>query len=277
MRLFTDLYSDISVLKDSNVEDPAVVWINGLAKSGTSLIEDIVASAQYVEGFRSPYRYCHVADDHRQGGVSDYLFDCFPRRRRTYVKTHTKYGKKVEALIQKQDIKVIVSIRDICDALVSRYYHILSDPRHWQHRSLCKLLGSNSERFLRSIEEINPETGLSSAEYYAQWISGWVHSPRKQNIICFEEYVDDPIRYIVKVAELLDIKSIDPYAVEDMLKKKRSVMSNASSRLWIRRLLFSNRSGTFRSGKSGSYQELRGSDSDRILATLRKRYGVEKY
>ena len=38
----------------------------------------------------------------------------------------------METLV-KNRFKIIITFRDIRDAMISRYYHILSDKNHWQH------------------------------------------------------------------------------------------------------------------------------------------------
>ena len=57
----------------------------------------------------------------------------------SYLKTHTHFSQKYFNIAKKYNVKIIVSLRDLRDVLISQVYHIKSDKRHFQHKYLRNL------------------------------------------------------------------------------------------------------------------------------------------
>ena len=51
----------------------------------------------------------------------------------SYVKTHLKYDQNILKKFINERFKVIVVLRDIRDVMISRYFHVMSDNKNWQH------------------------------------------------------------------------------------------------------------------------------------------------
>ena len=133
LNLYRDIKKDLSPSPNTFQNK---VFINGLAKSGTSLFEHIVSELGYVDGSRSLLRSKYKCDRYDEGFICPELFDTFPLSKKTYIKTHALYNPE---FIYPDDFVKIIVLRDIRDALVSRYYHIISDPKHWDYSRLMSI------------------------------------------------------------------------------------------------------------------------------------------
>ena len=80
-------------------------------------------------------------------------FNCFPKKKFTFRKTHSSYSKNYYAIKDKFNPKIIFIQRNIFDMMYSRYHHILSDEKHWQHSVLKNL--DIDRGFLKSCTHVN--------------------------------------------------------------------------------------------------------------------------
>ena len=69
------------------------VWICGLPKSGTTLIEKILDTLPYVSMDRSPLRYGINKNVIDSKNIENYI-RLFPKNKNSYLKTHLEYNKK---------------------------------------------------------------------------------------------------------------------------------------------------------------------------------------
>ena len=79
------------------------------------------------------------------------MFKNYSKTKYTFLKTHTHYDKKYEDIAINNNLKIIISLRDLGDMLISRYFHILADKKHWLHQKLKNL--AFTEGFLVSLQE----------------------------------------------------------------------------------------------------------------------------
>ena len=64
--------------------------------------------------------------------------------------------------------------------LISRYYHIKSDQKHWLHKKLIKL--DFTEGFLKSLKEKFSPSSEDPLTYYYFWIKNWILEGKKKII-----------------------------------------------------------------------------------------------
>lgn len=246
--LFHDIRSDTNPLIGDR---PPVIWINGLAKSGTSLVENIVREAGYVDGSRSllrPRIHCPSLND----GLMDVkIIAMQPRNKLTYVKTHCIRNEIAERCASLDYSKQIIVVRDVRDALVSRFFHILSDPTHWIHEA-CPPLRADLESFKRATLQINPVTNLNSLEYFVDWVASWDFSVFADRIVRYEDYKTDSAKFIQRVYDILSIPSAQADIVEERLQAARN-RAKGLNNLAQRRAALSGQSATFRRGEVGEY------------------------
>ena len=206
--------------KDCSAKQGGLVWVAGLPKSGTTMIEEILDFSGYVQGNKSilrkfaPYPLDHIH------GVSHGHFKFFPKNKKTFVKTHTHFDQKYMEIASVYNPKIIVSIRDIRDMMVSRYFHIMSQQSHWQHESLVCL--SAMEGFkLSCVDRMNIES-MRPIDYYHYWISEWLLMAEKADVLLvrYEDYLVNPHAYLDKIISYVE-SDIDSLEVESKLESIR--------------------------------------------------------
>ena len=80
------------------------VWICGLPKSGTTLIEKILDNLPYVSMDRSPLRYGINKDLIEVNNIRKYI-KLFPKNKNSYLKTHLEYNKKILENLKTKTLK----------------------------------------------------------------------------------------------------------------------------------------------------------------------------
>ena len=170
---FKELVSDIKKDKTaykfkSNIKS---VWCAGLPKSGTTLIEKIFESLPYIN-LRYSIKRIYFPDklDHIHG-ISESMFSNIPKNKFTFLKTHSPYIEEYEKIALKNSTKIIISLRDLRDVMISRYYHVISEKSH-RHHDLLKNL-SFEDGFIKSLSLTDLE-GLPVIEEYYNWIYNWI-------------------------------------------------------------------------------------------------------
>ena len=272
--LLSDILKDYRCSRRGLSGGAPVIWISGLAKSGTTLVENIASCCGYVDANRSLFRNFYFKGNKKSGRVPESLFDSLPRDKASFLKSHTLYETYIDNMLSDGAVKVIVPVRDIRDALVSRMFHVLSDKNHWQHDLICKYVDRPEKMFMASISGMNPEQEIPQGEYFAKWIDSWANSKFRDRMVWYESYIANPEEYIRAVSTLMGQATIDANDVALKIRKQTSLIKKTTGSLWLRRFLFRGSSGTYRSGKIGSYSQYRSPESDEFFAQLGTRYKI---
>ena len=203
------------------------VWCAGLPKSGTTLIENVFDYLPYVRLNSSILRIYDTRNLDHGHGISDEMFTNIPENKFTFLKTHTHFSKKYEDIAIKKNAKIIISVRDLRDMLISRYYHIKSDQNHWLYNKLKNL--DFSDGLLKSLKEKPPSSSEDPLTYYYFWIKNWILEGKKKNylILWFEEYKKEPIKYINKILEYTDNKNFSAEKIYDNIKNNRNTNNHS--------------------------------------------------
>ena len=187
------------------------IFIIGLPKSGTTLIENILSAIGYVDMKFSPLRIYQSNKKNHPHDISRNLFKHIPKKKLTYLKLHTRYNKNNFKIIKKVNPKIIFSFRNLKDVMISRYCHILSDKSHRQHKTIKDLdLISSFQKSLTSPDEFN--NNLRPIDEFSSWIRNWKKKQISMNNLNlnYEEYKKNKIGYISKILNYLEIKDISP-------------------------------------------------------------------
>lgn len=110
--------------------------------------------------------------------------------------------------------------------MISRYFHVLNDPAHWQHEFIVNL--PQQEGLLLSLTE-RSKRGEVPLEIYASWIFEWKRaSEGEKNIlkIQYEDYCLNPLGLISKLLNFISEKQVNANDVETRLKEIRSKASS---------------------------------------------------
>ncbi|XDZ70372.1 sulfotransferase domain-containing protein [Alphaproteobacteria bacterium LSUCC0744] len=239
-----EIFEDLK--KDGATKKGELVWVAGLPKSGTTMIEEILDFSGYVQGNKSVLRkFAPYPLDHDHG-ISHGHFKFFPKNKKTFIKTHSHFDQKYMEIAKVYNPKIIISIRDIRDMMISRYFHIISQESHWQHKSLIDL--PELEGFkLSCVERMNIET-MRPIDYYHYWISEWSLMAARYDalIVWYEDYLANSHSYLNKIIRHIGSNKNS----QDIESKLDSVRIRAAKyqRLEDRRSMPGRTSSTFRHG-----------------------------
>tara|TARA_B100002052_G_scaffold10727_1_gene8824 strand:- start:587 stop:1483 length:897 start_codon:yes stop_codon:yes gene_type:complete len=233
--------------------DHKFVWCAGLPKSGTTMIEDILDELPYVKFDSSLLRNFDNRNLNHPHGISNEMFLNIPKKKYTYLKTHTHYSDFYEKIANENNAKIIISIRDIRDMLISRYYHLKNDKNHPMSQIISNL--NFEEGFFKSITLPIKDNNKDALSFYSEWIFKWLEVAEKKKylVLRYEDYVKDEEKYINKILIYLELQNqFDKKKINNVLQKNRKKFTNFEKNI--------NKKGffqkTFRSGKIGEWKFL---------------------
>ena len=228
-----------------------LVWCAGLPKSGTTLIEEIFDNLPYVRLNNSFNRLFNPGVLDHDHGISDQMFKNLSNEKFSFFKTHTHYEKKYEKIAINYNLKIIISLRDLRDMLISRYFHILADKKHWLHKSIKDL--NFTDGFIASLSARENKNSIDSLNYYYNWVSNWldISKEKKYLVLWYEDYKQNPINYIKKILDYTSFDEFSPSEINNKILIKKNKLP-LSKNLKIHGRLRS----TFRKGVVGEWKEL---------------------
>jgi len=259
INFMNDVSTDIKKDKKSQVYNSKnkFVWICGLPKSGTTLVEDILEILPYIKIDKSILRSFPNKYKINDTNLERYILS-FPKNKFSFVKTHLEYNEKIKNGLLKNNFKIIVTFRDIRDALISRYYHVVSDKNHWQHEVVKDL--NFEEGFIKSLTEKTRKFPAKHFDepikYYFNWIHNWKKIEDNKNIkkIWYENYIQNPSFFIKEILKFTDFQDFKESDIEFKLKLKRNIEKNIPL---IKKLKRPGKNvSTFRSGKPKQWKVL---------------------
>jgi len=229
-----------------------LVWCAGLPKSGTTLIEEIFDNLPYVRQNISFNRIFYTGKLDHVHGVSDEMFKHSPRDRFTFLKTHSHYEKKYEEIAVKNNLRIIISLRDLRDMLISRYYHILADNNHWLHNKIKDL--NFTDGFIMTLKVKATPGAPEPLNYYYFWVLNWLKVSREKNflVLWYEDYKNDPIKYIDRILSYTNFENFSAADIEKniIVNKKKDISLKKNLKIYGRERK------TFRKGKVGEWKDL---------------------
>lgn len=241
----------VAELKPTRVQGQSIV-VFALPKSGSTLTELILRTFGYIDLMHSvSYRTACFTTDAPASKQLQYVFGWVSAGRPAFAKLHSPFSPCVRGAMTARDLRGFVQIRDIRDALISRYYHIMSDPRHRHHAMLRNL--PEIDGIKRSFFGERPGTGDDAIEYFSRWILDWV-TPGHFQIIRYEEIRQDLDRFLRRLAETLGRKSHEVASAASAVAtdQQRASTQRLSARLRSHGKEFS----TFRRGQPGAWREI---------------------
>ena len=201
------IFEDYQKQKDKSIYlKHNFIWCIGLPKSGTTFIEEIFESLNYLSLTNSPFRICKDNDLTNSHRVSHKMFKNNKYKKNTYLKTHTHFFSEFENYISLYKPKVIFSFRDLQDMMISRYFHILADKKHRCHYKLIDL--SYHEGFKESLILKSKIDEFYPLKYFYDWIKNWRNFLKNKKDFLQMDYsklVDSKQNYIDEILNYLDI------------------------------------------------------------------------
>lgn len=215
--LIDDLSLDFLSNKDKSKNN--FIFVVGLPKSGTTLIENILRVLGYLDLSNSPLRIYDNRGLSNPHDISEAMFKKVPRNKLTFLKLHTHFTEENLKIIKKFNPLVIISLRNLHHVLVSRYCHVVANKKH-RHHDLIKDLPV-IEGFKKSLFIKNSyDTPVSPIEYFKKWVENWESAINKKKLnylmIDFEEYQNNQKNYIKKILNYLNL---DQNILDDVCEK----------------------------------------------------------
>lgn len=182
-----------------------VIFIAGFAKSGSTWIANMLAELDGFERYepgRWQTRASSAWDDRITSDLYEGCFDEF-RHRLAVIKGHTHGTERNMDILNRYGYKVLLSVRDPRDTIISAYHYIRNHPDHWDyiHASQMSLSAYISYK-------------LKSGDYEQQlvnWLRGWKQSARADMmmILRYEDALSAPCTLLKAVFSHLCIDVSD--------------------------------------------------------------------
>lgn len=213
----TDLKKDFFL---SHKKDYNKVLIVGLPKSGTTLVEWILTESGYVNQKISPLRIFYEKGLKNSHDISYKMLNFIPDNKFTFLKRHSEASQQNINLINQFKIKIILSTRNLKEAMISRYLHLISDKNSFYFKKLQKLNYIDGFRF--SLTEKNDKNEIPIKEFYYWYVKWQKYIEEKKMdylVLKYEDYKFDNKSYIKKILNYLKIKDVD---VDDLFVKHQN-------------------------------------------------------
>lgn len=237
----------VNLKKDHNL-----ILICSLPKSGSTLVEEVLSFYPYVKLDRSLTRFFSTGDRKHIHDISQELIESAPKNKLSFIKTHFHFNETVFDMCNKYDLKVILTFRDIRDVLISRYYHILNDKSHRQHKMITGM--EEKKGFISSFEKKDFNEKEMPIEYYYNWIKNW---QIKKNLInhlelWYEDYVNNKDFFLERIINFIGEDKSSLFNLKNFLSEKNS---KNKKKTFSELLNDKSKSvSTFRSGKINNWK-----------------------
>ena len=208
-----------------------LVWCCGLPKSGTTLIENILNTLPYVQINMSAIRRYSEKGLNHPHGIKSSMVKFAPKNKYSFIKTHTHFSHEYLNTVASNNAKIIISLRDLRNMMISNYYYMANNPRHWAYDKIDRnnfKIGFQESLMLR--DKITNQTAL---EYYYNWIINWKKYAKKNRFLTLwhEDYLTDQINYIDKILEYLNFEEFNSHNIERKLASERDKSGNLNLNL----------------------------------------------
>lgn len=247
-----DIQSLIGIFNYEN----KIVFIAGLPKSGTTFVENFFYN---VKGY-VPRNLSGTHAEVESHTLSAKPFEFFPKYAYSYVKTHIEPSKEnIEVLKNNNIKKIVIMYRDPRDVAISRYFHLLKEPKNPSDENYMDYLSVSKEN------GISHSVKIILGEYIA-WIDGWIDiansNPNNYLLIRYEDILANKEAVFVKISEFYNLK-LSNQEIVNIIEKTDSEMRKGFQ---IRTNVGSK--STFRSGKSGEWREYFSDEDIRLFKNI---------
>ena len=250
-----DDYRKDSISK-KQIKDNHLIWVCSLPKSGSTLVEEILEYYPYVKLNRSLNRFYSKGLVEHSWDISAEMFESAPKNNLSFIKTHTHYQDKFYQISKEYNAKIILTFRDLRDVMISRYFHIINNPKHVLHTSFKSM--NQKQGFIASFQSNTGTKHNNVLSEYYEWIINWKY--KKKSINClelwYEDYILNPDIFINKIINFVNNvdnnRNCDLPLIKEYLEKKKI---KKSSRSFFKMLNDRSKNvSTFRSGKINNWK-----------------------
>jgi hypothetical protein len=265
--LFSDIKKDFFVKHKKKYNK---VLIIGVQKSGTTLIEWILSEMGYVNQVTSPLRIFYDKKLNNVHDLSYKMLSYLPEKKFTFLKRHSEATPKNLEILKNTNFKIILSIRDLKQVMISRYLHIISD-KNFPHYKKFKNLG-HLEGFRLSLTQ-NHIGGEVPILIFKKWLNNWQSVIKNNKFSClilnYNDFKNNEKNYIEKIIKYLEIDDCNAETILKKHLKKIQIMKNKKLEDNLKKNLHSQ---TYNSLFDDVKVKLNKEISDKELESLIKEY-----
>ncbi len=253
-QLLEELHDEYLTLTKQVYYDHHLIFIAGLPKSGTTWLEKLISEIPgyiQLEGsfLRNFKGWKNLEHKH---GINQKMINSAPIHKYSFLKRHTHYDAKYIQILKDAGVKPTILIRDIRDMMISRYWHILSEPTHWQYKEISSL--PFDEGFEKSL--FGTFKGEPVIIYFVRWINDWIEyinkNPNDTILIKYEEMKNDINFTLTKFFHFYGIQYSKMEINNIVLRQKIKHINRV--RLSINLNLAGREKTTFRKGIPGEWK-----------------------
>jgi hypothetical protein len=182
-----------------------IIFIAGLAKSGTTWLTNMFASLDGFDRF-IPQQW-HLSGPTKRE-ESRNLYDLYPgffeefKNRLAVIHSHTWGRPSNVEILRASGLKYILTVRDPRDSLISQYWYVRQRPHHWDYR----FASSNSLG-----EYITYQLESREYEQSIDWIRTWIKNrdADKSIILKYEDVLNDTYSAMRTTIDFMGLKCSD--------------------------------------------------------------------
>lgn len=228
------------------------IAVFALPKSGSSMTQCALQSVGLVDLGRSVLTRTRNTDPELPADANlRRVFRWARADQACFVKTHLEWHPGIPGALEEIGAVGLVQVRDIRDALISRYHHVMADPRH-RHHALLRSLPLR-EGIKRSFFGQHPGGGDDPIRHFADWITGWVSS-RCLPVIRYEDFLVNPQDFLEGLCERIGKPASEAGRMAAAIADDRAEASRRSLAWRLRKR--GGHLSTFRSGRSAQWREV---------------------
>jgi hypothetical protein len=160
-----------------------VIFIAGFAKSGSTWFANMLTELDGFDEY-TPIGWPIEGPEPHRLDIYPGIFDAY-RHRLAVIKSHT-WGFPENAVLLKQELngRYLITVRDPRDCLISAYWFIRREPRHWDY--------ANTQLPLTDYITLKLETGQFEREF-VDWLRMWLRhrDPDNSLILRYDDLLAD--------------------------------------------------------------------------------------
>ncbi|UCG25835.1 MAG: sulfotransferase domain-containing protein [Chloroflexota bacterium] len=175
--------------------EPQKVLVNGSPKTGTTWMLRLTTSVPGYSGISG-------IPGHNFRGVIKRYREVMPGE---VVHGHDRYSEELWELLQSNGIKVVLTMRDPRDQVVSRLFHIRREREHPWHDRLTNM--GNDDAMMAIIEgrHLGSTEALPGTRDHVSLTVGWLEAGDKAHCVRYEDLKEDTSREFGEVLHYIGV------------------------------------------------------------------------
>ena len=220
-----------------------IIFVAGFAKSGSTWIANILTSLKGFDSYNlsqcSNKEFANNWNDFSKSDIYPKAFSRF-QRRLAVIKGHTWGTTNNINLLENNNLKYLIIVRDPRDKIISEYYYIKNNPKHWDHHNAIKMSLNDYITFKFESGEFEQQS--------INWIRTWLNNYNREFglIVKYEEMLKEPFQNFKIILNFLHI-DISDQECEEIIEK------NSFKKITGRKEGIEDKKSFYRKGVAGEW------------------------